>query len=235
MMMRFIFVHGSWMNEKCWAPVRSLLEAQGCETVAVNLPGHGHDETPLSALTFASYTDAVRAALTSPSVLVGHSMAGTVISQVAELAPKRIQSLIYVAAYLLKSGQTLNELAQSDADSGVGPAMRPAPDWSTLDLDEPSRSPLFFHDVDPLVAEPFLAQWRAEPVAPLGTPIQLGDAYAGVPRWYVRTELDRVISPSMQAQMLEATPCKQRSLPTGHLPMLAQPKALADILLEATK
>lgn len=174
-MMRLIFVHGSWMNENCWAPVRPLLEARGCETMAVNLPGHGEDETPL------------------------------------------------------------NELAQSDADSGIDPAMRPAPDWSTLDLDKASRSPLFFHGVDPLVAEPFLAQWRAEPVAPLGTPVQLGDADPGVLRWYVRTEPDRVVSPALQVQMLEATPCQQRSLPTGHLPMFAQPKALAAVLLEAAK
>lgn len=234
-MKRFVFVHGSWMNATCWTPVRSLLEAQGFQTVSVELPGHGADATSLSELTFASYTDAVLSALTSPSVLVGHSMAGTVISQVAEYAPEQVHALVYVAAYLLQSGQTLNDLAQSDADSGVGPAMRPAPDWSTLDLDESSRAPLFFHDVDPAVAGPFLAQWRPEPVAPLGNPLELGKAYSDVSRWYVRTEMDRVVSPSLQSRMLAATPCEVRSLPTGHLPMLVQPKALAAILLEVAE
>lgn len=232
-MKRFVFVHGSWMNANCWDAVRGLLQGRGCETVAVELPGHGFDNTPLSELTFASYTEAVRKQLTSPSVLVGHSMAGTVISQVAEVAPENVHALVYVAAYLLTSGQTLNDLAQSDADSGVGPAMRPAADWSTLDLDESSRASLFFHDVDSSVANPFLAQWRPEPVAPLGTPLQLGDPYAKVPRWYVRTELDRVVSPALQSRMIAATPCEERAMPTGHLPMLAQPEALAAILWEA--
>ena len=35
-----------------------------------------------------------------PVTVVGHSMGGLVISQMAELAPERINHLIYVAAFL---------------------------------------------------------------------------------------------------------------------------------------
>ena len=40
-------------------------------------------------------------------VLVGHSFGGMTISAVAEAAPTRIRTLVYVAAYLPKSGDSL--------------------------------------------------------------------------------------------------------------------------------
>ncbi|MFX8445378.1 hypothetical protein ABTL54_20690, partial [Acinetobacter baumannii] len=66
-------------------------------------------------------------------------MAGIVLSAAAETEPRLFRSLTYVAAYLVADGQSLNDLAQTDADSGVGPNIRPAADWSTLDLAEESR------------------------------------------------------------------------------------------------
>ena len=48
-------------------------------------------------------------------VLVGHSLAGAIISNVAEIVPERIERLVYLAAFLLKSGDTILEAMQRDS------------------------------------------------------------------------------------------------------------------------
>ncbi|MEC1070892.1 alpha/beta fold hydrolase [Priestia megaterium] len=64
--------------------------------MAVDLPGSGENTTLPQEVTPKSYTDKVMAILEkvdSPVILVGHSMAGVVISQVAEYIPKKYKSL----------------------------------------------------------------------------------------------------------------------------------------------
>jgi pimeloyl-ACP methyl ester carboxylesterase len=39
-------------------------------------------------------------------MLVGHSMGGGIITQAAEYRPKKIQTLVYVAARLLRNGES---------------------------------------------------------------------------------------------------------------------------------
>lgn len=43
-------------------------------------------------------------------ILVGHSMAGVIISQVAENMPNKIDKLIYVSAYLPKNGEDVSSI-----------------------------------------------------------------------------------------------------------------------------
>ena len=46
--------------------------------------------------------------------LVGHSMAGIVVSQVAESIQNKIEKLAYVSAYLPKNGEDLLSLSKQD-------------------------------------------------------------------------------------------------------------------------
>ena len=82
---------------------------------APNLPGHGADKTPMAALSLDLYADTVvdaaRGAL-EPVVLVGHSMAGAVISRAAEQIPEDIAQLVYLTAYLPRSDESLASLAR---------------------------------------------------------------------------------------------------------------------------
>lgn len=221
------------MTKECWSPALELLSSRGHEARAVDLPGHGSDAT--FPVTLEAYADcAIQEAQAMGGVvnLVGHSMAGIVLSAAAEKRPDLFRSVTYVAAYLVASGQSLNDLAQTDADSGVGPNLRPAADWSTLDLAEESRAELFFHDVDPAVAAPFLAAWKAEPTAPQTTPLTLtNENFGSVERRYVKTLNDRVVSPALQDRMLASTPTRTVALQTGHLPMLADVEGFVQTLV----
>ena len=49
-------------------------------------------------------------------VLVGHSMAGAVISCAAERVPQVIRRLIYLTAYISRSGESFASLARCDTE-----------------------------------------------------------------------------------------------------------------------
>jgi pimeloyl-ACP methyl ester carboxylesterase len=116
-MARFVLVQGSWSDATAWAAVADrILRSDGHEVAVPNLPAHGTDESPPSQDSLESYTEVVAkasVALGAPVALIGHSMAGTVISTVAEQDPELVTRLVYVAAFLLPSGQSLYGFTQS--------------------------------------------------------------------------------------------------------------------------
>ena len=87
-----VLVHGAWMGAAAWDKVAVDLRARGLQVTVVELPGHGKDNTPAEKLSMAGYVDAVVAALPAQgkAVLVGHSMAGMVVSGAAEKAPEKV-------------------------------------------------------------------------------------------------------------------------------------------------
>ena len=233
-MAKIVLVHGAWLDKTCWNDVAEILTEKGHQVVSFDLAGHGADTTELPNITMDAYVAQAAAAaneLGAPVNLVGHSMAGMVITAAAEAHPELWSRLVYVAAFLPASGQSLNDLAQTDGDSQLGPNVRPAADWSTLDIVEEARHGLFFHDVSDEKSAPLLANWKAEPAAPQVAPVTTSpERFGSVPRTYIHSEFDHVISSSLQARMVATTPCDEHSIATGHLPMLADAAGLADLL-----
>ncbi|MDP6618648.1 MAG: alpha/beta fold hydrolase, partial [Nitrospinota bacterium] len=53
-MSTYVLVHGSWYGSWCWDTVVPLLEAKGHKAIALDLPGHGADKTPIPEITLDS-------------------------------------------------------------------------------------------------------------------------------------------------------------------------------------
>src|SRR4051812_9223566 len=112
-MARFVFVHGAFGGAWSWDPIVGPPEAAGHSVETLDLPGGGDDPTPASGVTLASCAERVCSQLlerAEPAVLVGHSMGGVIITQAASNCPERVAALIYVAAFMPASGQSLLEL-----------------------------------------------------------------------------------------------------------------------------
>src|SRR4051812_41407012 len=82
----YVLVHGAWLDSTGWDTVATDLRDAGADVRTFDLPAHGADPTPVADATLAGYVDRVGEeidAVGRPVILVGHSMAGIVISQLA--------------------------------------------------------------------------------------------------------------------------------------------------------
>jgi pimeloyl-ACP methyl ester carboxylesterase len=116
----YVLIHGAWHGGWCWDKVVPLLEKEGHKVEAPDLPGHGNDKTPIPEISLQAYADRVCEVLdaqSEPVILVGHSMGGGVISQAAEYRPEKVKTLVYLAAFLLRNGESLLQVFMGDTDS----------------------------------------------------------------------------------------------------------------------
>jgi pimeloyl-ACP methyl ester carboxylesterase len=235
-MSTYVLVHGAWLGAWCWDKVAQQLQRAGHKAVVVELPGHGQDQTPVSQVSLDGYVDAVARAIEQQQgrvILVGHSMAGLVISAVAERMPERIAALIYVAAYLLESGQSIVQASQAATDSAVGANMEFAPDYSTVGIKSEAIREAFAADAGPGDFERLRQAFRPEPTGPFNTPLNVTpERFGRVPRRYIRTQQDRAVTPMLQEAMLAKVPCERVvSMNTSHTPFLTAPEELAENLV----
>jgi len=174
-MSTFVLIHGAWHGGWCWYKVIPLLEKKGHTVLAPDLPGHGRDKTPVSAVSLQMYVDRVCQLLDAqrdPVVLVGHSMGGSmVITQAAEYRPHKIQTLVYVAARLLRNGESSLSAGQGDPESLLRPNLVFVPDRSSVTVREEALKGVFYGDCsaeDVALAKTLLVP---EAVALLATPV----------------------------------------------------------------
>ena len=241
-MARFVLVHGWWSDAEAWTMTAIRLRAAGHEVATPELPAHGTDPMPAVQVSLDNYADTTAkaaAGLGGPVVLVGHSMAGPVISAVAEQDPNLIEHLVYLAGFLLPSGQTVVGFIQSSpgfAAGLLGPILRPAD--GLLGVDRNRAREVFMADAPGGVADVALARLRPAPTAPLLTPVWVTrDRWGRVPRSYVHTTADLALPLASQLEMVACAPrlTGARRLATGHLPMLSDPDGTATALIELTR
>jgi pimeloyl-ACP methyl ester carboxylesterase len=231
-----VLVHGAWMGAWAWDDVVPLLEAASHDVHVVELPSHGADGTPAADATLVAYRDEVIGVLDGigePAALVGHSMGGMVISEVAEARPDAITELVYVAAFLPHDGESLVAIASTDAESITAMHLIDHGD-GTASLDPEAIDEVFCSDCDEDDVQRIVDLTKPEPLMPLLTPAALtDDAFGIVRKTYVFTELDVAVSHTAQQVMVAATPvADERSLATAHSPFLSQPQELADAIVE---
>ena len=231
----FVFIPGSFHGAWCWYKMQPLLSQGGNTSEAVDLPGHGLNEAPASTVTLDAYVEAVGKVLDKyqePVILVGHSRAGIVISQVAERMPEKIDQLVYLCAFLIPNGEPMVATALTDSSSVLvsGLIFNEAEGWH-IPKKEIYRE-AFYHDCseeDIALCSSLLSK---EPNAPVGTPLQLSpERFGKVPKTYIFTTEDKAITYALQQKMVKRTPVNATyTLKTSHSPFLSRPVELADIL-----
>lgn len=231
----FVFVPGSFHGAWCWYKMQPLLSKNGNTSEAIDLPGHGLDHTAPGEVTLDHYVDAVGRVLErydKPVVLIGHSRAGIVLSQVAERWPEKIDQLVYLCAFLIPNGEPMVATALTDSSSALVTALifNEAEGWH-IPKREAYRE-AFYHDCseeDLALCEALLSK---EPNAPVGTPLQLSaERFGKLKKNYVFTTEDKAVTYGLQKKMVERTPVDRTfEMKTSHSPFLSRPGELADIL-----
>lgn len=230
----YVLVHGAWSDESSWGFVQNQL-AVHANVVVVNLPGHGADNTYGAGLGLKDYVNKVVSVINKQKgkvILVGHSMAGAIISQVAETIPEKINKLIYVAAYVPKNGESVTDLSKKDSTSKVGTALEFNTDYSLATIKQEvvrnnicAECPDYFKDI-------LVKYHRAEPVKALNDKAVLTTKFAAVPKYYIATTKDEVVPYSLQQKMIKdnGTFKKVLELPSSHLPFVSMSSEFVNML-----
>lgn len=231
----YVLVHGAWMGAWCWNDVVDGLRAQGAAVTTVELPAHGSDQTPLPQATLEAYVTKVRAAVDAapaPVILVGHSLGGMVITGVAEVDGAKLAKIVYLGAYLPKDGQSLYDLASTDATSHLGPALVVDQQNGLAKLASDKLADIFIGDGTPDEIALVVANYRDEPLAPFVTPIHTTAAGWGVvAKAYIYTKDDHAVSLTLQHTMTAGvTMSSTPTIDTSHAPFLSRPDLVVSAL-----
>jgi pimeloyl-ACP methyl ester carboxylesterase len=233
----YVLVHGAWQAPYVWDSVKADLSTDGNKVIVVELPGHGADTTPPHLLSLEVYRDKVIEAMQAADsnvILVGHSLGGMVITSVAEKIPSKISKLVYIGAFIPASGQALTDLASTDADSKLGPLLVPSADQLTLDVKRDSLTYLFINDGNDQVKQRVIDHYRPEPAIPFTGKVTLTKEHFGsVPKVYIKTLQDIVISPALQDRMIAGAEIQTvENINTSHSPFLSKPHEVSALLLK---
>ena len=112
-----MLVHGAWTDGSCWSKVIPMLQTKGLNVTAAQIP-----------LTSLADDIAVTRRLLSmqegPTVLVGHSYGGAVISGAVTETP-HVKALVYITAFGLDQGESLDSLGKGGPPSPGSTAIWP--------------------------------------------------------------------------------------------------------------
>ena len=231
----FLLIHGSCHGAWCWRDVIPALEAQGHTARAITLPGHDDGRDP-ATVTLQETAEAIVAAASPETIVLGHSWAGYPITAAAEIAPKALRGLIYLCAYVPVSGQSLIDMRKAGPRQTIGSAAIKHPNGASYTIDPAEAPRLFYQDCPAEALAYALPRLCAQPILPQETPLELTDASQNTPKAYIRCTNDQTIPPEYQAQMVADWPRNTvHEMQCSHSPFFADPQGLAALIGQIAK
>lgn len=215
-----VLVHGAWADGSGWQAVYADLTSRGYKVSIV--------QNPLTSLTDdVAAVDRVLARQDGPTLLVGHSYGGVVITEAGD-APN-VAGLVYVAAFAPDAGQSLMQMIEGGDELPVQPSSD-----GFLFFDANVFPGAFAQDLSPEQGA-FMAAAQIPPSATaFGTPVSKA-AWKVRPSLFVLTTEDRIIPPSVQRQMASRAGATIVEVPASHAVYVSQPLAVAEAIDEAAR
>lgn len=217
-----VLVHGAFVDGSGWREVYDHLTRDGFNVTIVQNP-----TTSLSDDVAA--TKRALAAQNGPTILVGHSYGGVVITE-AGTDPK-VAGLVYVAAFAPDKGESVSALIKDPAPGAPVPPILPPQDGYLL-LDRAKFRASFAADVS---AED--AAFMADAQTPWGLDALAGaitePAWKTKPSWYIVATGDRMIPPDAQRAMSRRAGSSVVEVEGSHAVYVSQPQAVAAIISKA--
>jgi len=235
----YLLLHGAWHGKWCWEKVIPLLQKENVQVIAPNLPGHEEEKRTFVGITLRTYVDFVKElihSLPGPVYLVGHSLAGVIISQVAEEIPEKIKKLIYVASLLPSHGSSCVMEASMQEINNVGSLLSQSEQTNEMlfDLSDPIKvKNAFYHCCTEEDFQAALKRLQPEPLLPMVETVTLSaERFGKVKKVFIECMQDRGVDIHNQRRMINNAKIKEViSLECDHSPFLSMPGPLAKALL----
>jgi pimeloyl-ACP methyl ester carboxylesterase len=215
-----VLVHGAWADGSSWSKVIPLLQDKGFNVTAVQLP--------LTSLSDdIVFTRNMLGAQKGSTVLVGHSYGGAVITGAANDAPN-VTALVYIAAFGLDEGESLESLTKQGPVTAGAAQIRPD-DHGFLWINPDGFPGVFAADVNPVEARVMAAVQKPLSIKSFveksGPP-----AWKHLPSWFLVSTNDQMIPPQAEEFMAKRMGATVRGVPASHASMVSHPKDVADII-----
>ena len=236
-MASYILIHGAWHGAWCWDKVVPLLQQQGHTAVAIDLPAHGEDLTPMDDVSLQLYADKICEVISQqqePVVLVGHSLGGIAISKAAEQCSSNVRKLVYLSGFLLPNGVARLGYGSDIEGSLIDANKIMSDDKKSVSFNRAGLKETFYHDccVDDIAKA--AEHIRPEPVAGIVTPVHYtAENFGRIPRVYIECLQDRAIPPALQKRMYtEMSVAQVVTMDTSHSPFFSAAEELVEYLIE---
>jgi pimeloyl-ACP methyl ester carboxylesterase len=216
-----VLVHGLYADGSSWIDVIPYLQRAGLQVTAV--------QNPLTSLADdVAATRRVLALQNGPTVLVGHSFAGTIISEAGN--DPKVSALVYVAARAPDAGEDFGALAAKfpKPPASAGVVKQDGLFW----LSEEAFLRDFAGDVEPSKARALYAvQGRGADALPNTRTTTA--AWRVKPTWYQVSTEDRTINPELERFLAKRMNATTIELGSSHVSLVSHPKEIADLILLA--
>lgn len=217
-----VFVHGIWADGSCWAKLIAPLQAEGYEVIAAQY-GLDSQESDVAAV------KATLARVTSPSILVGHSYGGTVIT--AAGVDPRVAGLVYVAALAPDADESSSSLQAKFESAAIFSAVAVSDGRLWL---MPEGVKFFAGDL-PEAEQKMVWATHAPPAVVLFDQKVDGTAWREKPSWYIVASNDQTIQPDLERFVAKRMGAVTFETDSSHVPMLSQPEFVLDVIRKAAK
>lgn len=218
-----VLVHGAFADGAGWRGVYDDLTARGYRVTIV--------QNPLTSLADdVAATQRILARQEGPSILVGHSYGGVVITEAGD--DPRVAGLVYVSAISPDVGESTAQVLS---------AVPPPPEFVV----DPQADGFGFSNMESFKAgfagdlsdadAAFLRDSQV-PIAlsTLGTPLTHA-AWRNKPSWAVVATQDHAIAPQLLRQMAERIGAQVTDVDGSHVSYISQPRAIADVIDRAAR
>ncbi|MBV8105476.1 MAG: alpha/beta hydrolase [Hyphomicrobiales bacterium] len=216
-----VLVHGLFADGSCWSEVIPRLQAVGLNVTSV--------QNPLTTLEDAvAETQRVIDRQDGPTVLVGHSFSGMIVTEVG-VDPK-ISAVVYVAARAPDGGEDYTALAKTFPTP-------PASAGIIFDGDEGRLTEAaFLHDF-----AGDLPEARARALYAVQEPFHKAlltgktnhAAWRSKPSFYAVSTEDRTINPDLERFMAKRMGATTIEVKASHLSLISHPQEITDLILQA--
>jgi pimeloyl-ACP methyl ester carboxylesterase len=216
-----VLVHGAYADGSSWAEVIGRLQSAGLNVTSV--------QNPLTSLADdAAATQRALALRDGPTILAGHSWAGTVISETG-LAPN-VTGLVYVAARAPDTGEDYGALAARFPTPPANAGLVESGGFAQLSQQAFLRD--FANGVPRARALVlYAAQGRISTMLASGRTSVA--AWRHRPTWYAVSKNDRTTNPDLERFLAARMRAKTIELDSGHLSIVTHPVEVTNLILDA--